>query len=351
MRSNKAYETYEESQFSWLLLLLALLINILLLFVIFFISLDNNWNFSAIEQREQPSAPVVFEDMPTPEQPAQPELKTDEVAALKSGASNFGMPDEFKEDEFVAAIPDEQPEKPQLEEPELIDTQEINNKPEEKPQQDINPPLEPEILTTQHEKSYETIKAQPIPTPLPPEVKQLPITHPLPQEKKIVKKETPPLPQQPTKIRAPLQKELTFNDLAKGFLSSLDEGGNDLMDRKGNENIRPDFEEMRYLSYLHKIIWYMQNEWRRDNDLGNCAPPVMSVTGVSVTIDKDGILKNAKVIQSCGNYKLDEVILRGIRAVGSYPPLPTYLKKDVMTFEFGVKHVGISSPRSSFHMR
>ena len=120
-----------------------------------------------------------------------------------------------------------------------------------------------------------------------------------------------------------MEKKLTFNDLATGFLASWQNEGSDWFERKGNENIRPDFEEMKYLSYLQKIAWYMQNAWQRQERVQVHNPPAdIVVTGVRVTLDKLGNLVNAAMLQSCGVAQLDDMVTRGIREGGPYPPLP-----------------------------
>ncbi len=274
-----------------------------------------------------------------PESPAQaeppPPPVTNEVAALKPGASNFGIPDEYKEDEMVAHINELEPDEKEPE-PELAAVQEKN----EKDQEEETLPSQPISESLLQEKEEELAQPQPIaPTTLEKTMEQ-PKQPDAPLQPKLQPK--PPMqkaPETQQKIKAPLKKELTFNDIAKGFLSSLDEGGNDLVERKGNENIRPDFEEMRILSYQHKLFWYMQNEWARINLSLNYPVPPFVVTGISMTIDKDGNLKKASVSHSCGIQQLDDAILQGIRSASPFPPLPTYLKKDSYTFEFGVKHV------------
>jgi TonB family protein len=294
---------------------------------------------------DQPEVPVLFEEMAPPE--PQPQIRPDEVAALKPGASNFGMPDEFKEDQFIASIPETIPLEEHPEEHEESKTSEIKEEPSEELTKKTEPKPEP---SPDDFSSQDLTKIQTEPKQIKQEESKPKTVAQEEQKQKIIQKQ-PQKQTAPQKIQAPIKKELTFNELAQGFLSSLNEGGNDLMERKGNENIRPDFEEMRYLSYLHKIVWYMQNEWRRDTTIINCGPPVMVVTGVSITIDKNGILKNASIVQSCGNHQLDEAIIRGIHAASPYPPLPVHLNKDVLTVEFGVKHVGYSNNRSgiNFH--
>jgi TonB family protein len=345
MRIHRAEELYPESRFKWLLLLLALLINLAILFILFIINIENDfWQFPHLD--EQQSAPVIFQDMPEiPEQP--PEIKPDEVAALKPGASQFGRPDEFDEQEFTATLPESEKLQEEPEESEL--TQEENEEASLEKLLEKKQP-EPKVESiTYFEKPQELLKTQ---TAVMVEHETKPKFSPEAQKEKKKDIHQQSLENPPQKIRAPLKKELTFNDIAQGFLASLDEGGNDLIERKGNENIRPDFEEMRTLSYLHKIIWYMQNEWRRDTSLMDCPIPAMVVTGVSITIDKEGNLKKASVVQSCGIHQLDEAVLRGIKAASPYPSLPSHFKKDSYTVEFGVKHMGnnLARNRMNFYL-
>ena len=311
---------YQESRRKWLIVLLALIINFLLLLLLFVITIDNDLlNFTSDQ-----SAPVTFQEMPEQLQQQFP-MPSHEVAALKPGASNFGMPEELQDDEMVARVAHEHdPSQPESGH-EGRDTKNIEKS--DAPHQEPLPTehAEQRSLFAQHPKELEKSEHQQ-------EKKSTP------SSEKTIMKQQEPFPQ-PEKIKAPVKKELTFTDLAKGFMSSLDQGGNDLVERKGNENIRPDFEEMRYLSYLHKIWWHMQNEWRRDTTILNCAPPAFVATCVSITIDKDGVLKRAAVVESCGNNQLDDAVLRGIRNASPYPPLPAHLKKDQLTIDFGVKHV------------
>lgn len=147
------------------------------------------------------------------------------------------------------------------------------------------------------------------------------------------------------KIASPIEKQVTFSDLAAGFLSSWQNEGTDWLEREGNENIRPDMEEMKYLSYLQKIAWYMQNAWQRqDRILLQKAPTEIVVTYVRIMIDKNGNLKDSHMVKTCGFQQLDEMVMKGIQEGGPYPPLPAHFKKEIMTFDFGVKHFASTSP-------
>ena len=91
----------------------------------------------------------------------------------------------------------------------------------------------------------------------------------------------------------------------------------------------------------------MQNAWQRQERVHvPNAPADIIVTGVRITLDKLGNLVDARLLQSCGVVQLDDMVMRGIREGGPYPPLPTHFKKEIMTFEFGVKHLMSYRPTS-----
>lgn len=333
----ESYHT--SSRLAWLLILLALIINFALLFLLFILQTDNNFfQFPCRAEPEHEEAPILFEQMPEPPSQAEepPPPVTNEVAALIPGASNFGIPDEYTEDEIVAHINELEPDDKEPE-PELAALEEKKEK--EEPQGET-PPSQPKSEPTMLEPEQETVQLQPIPSTILEKIIEQP-KQPEAPIKQIMQPKPPTQksPEVPEKIKAPLKKELTFNDIAKGFLSSLDEGGHDQIERKGNENIRPDFEEMRILSYQQKLFWYMQNEWKRTNTPLNFPAPPFTATCISITIDKDGVLKKSSIVSSCGIQQLDDIILQGIRNASPYPPLPTFLKKESYTFDFGVKHV------------
>lgn len=338
MKNKKPYE----KNFRWLLLL-AILINLLFLLFLFFMNFDTqDFFFNKETEHVEHDAPVVFDSMPEEPQPEPPQSQ--EIAALKPRASQFGATEMVQEEpEFSPGVYDQII-------PEYVGKDQQDN--EQTEQQE--PDLEPEKAIEQEEikEEKEAIKSEPDDVQ---EVLFKPETKPKEaQELKKVSSTTPGQQQKAsqrtntgsqTKIASPIEKTLTFNDLASGFLASWQNDGNDWLEREGNENIRPDFEEMRYLSYLQKIAWYMQNAWQRqDRVLLQKGPTEIVVTGVRVTIDKNGNLKNSVMVTTCGYQQLDEMVMQGIKEASPYPPLPAHFKKEIMTFDFGVKHLASNSP-------
>lgn len=338
MKNKKPYE----KNFHWLLLL-AILINILFLLFLFFMNFDtSDFFFNKETELLENNAPVVFDSMPEEQQPEP--IKTEEIAALNPRFSQFGATEMIQDEpEFSPGVYDEII-------PEYMGKDQQDNEQSEQQEPEIEPEKALEQKEVKEEK--EAVKSEPDDIQ---EVLYKPETKP--KEAQELKKITKPTQGQQqkasqrtntgtqTKIASPIEKKLTFNDLASGFLASWQNDGNDWLEREGNENIRPDFEEMRYLSYLQKIAWYMQNAWQRqDRVILQKGPTEIVVTGVRVTIDKNGNLKNALMVKTCGFSQLDDMVMNGIREASPYPPLPAHFKKEIMTFDFGVKHWASSSP-------
>ena len=294
--------------------------------------------FSPKNEIFEHDAPVVFES-PQQEEPQEQPPPINEVAALKPRASQFGATELVQDElEFTPGVYDKLI-------PEVLGKDESDNE-------------KTEEISTEQTKDFDTkSEKQEEPTQeivsessdvlFKPIVKPEPALKP---SKSIEQGKQQKASQRTTlgaqaKIASPMEKKLTFNDLATGFLASWQNEGSDWFERKGNENIRPDFEEMKYLSYLQKIAWYMQNAWQRQERVQVHNPPAdIVITGVRVTLDKLGNLVNASMLQSCGVTQLDDMVMRGIREGGPYPPLPDHFKKEIMSFEFGVKHLLSHNP-------
>jgi outer membrane biosynthesis protein TonB len=127
---------------------------------------------------------------------------------------------------------------------------------------------------------------------------------------------------------APIKKQLTLADLAEGFINTLNRGGNDWLDRDGDDKKRPDFEDLKYLSYTKKVVWYMQNEWRATQDKLGIQLHQEYILSLIITFLKDGSIGDVRVIHPSGSPQLDEFLIRGIRNAGPYPPIPTHFKSD-----------------------
>ena len=337
----------------------------------------------------------------TPEDEPDLQLPQNQIAALKSRASNFGAPVVFHTEPEVQAHPGDQdgndantdngdidePEITQEDEtpaPEIITpmlkipeekaeppmpepTQEPDPVPEEQPieqkSSSIAKPLtipvaentvveskpdesspqeiknDPEVITQattiqepKKEEAPEPAKPEK-PKPQPTVQKQM---LQMPKKRVVRKKAGQHKPGDSSRSASPVKKQLTLADLAEGFINTLNRGGQDWLDREGNENIRPDFKELKYQSYIQKVIWYMQNEWRATQGKLNTQVNGEYVLSVIITFLKDGKVGNVHVVQPSGYAHLDEFLVRGIRNAGPYPPLPNHFNTNTFDLPLNI---------------
>ena len=328
-------------------------------------------------------APLVFEDMPSfPEdekdEPRAEELqKTDEVAALTSRSSVFGATDieqdeaEFKrgttdslaaepleisdidfshqegvEDLFLAETIDAEdetsPDHVPLEKKEslLLESEASRNdisqqEPEEKPQiiEEAGAPKTYEGFGP-HEASAL------VPTNIPPLAKNvIPKEHPQKSspKKRRRRKATRNNTGIGTKNASPIKKELTFNDMAQGFLELMGKGGQDWLDRTGNPNIRPDFAEMKKLHYVQRVYWHLQNECkiRPFNPNPGWVLPVEAT--ITLIFNKEGTITDLFVTSKSGYDEFDTKVKDVLRLASPCPPIPTFLGADSMRLAFTYK--------------
>ena len=84
--------------------------------------------------------------------------------------------------------------------------------------------------------------------------------------------------------------------------------------------------------------WYAQllrekvaRNWRREGlDTSTKLPPVI----VFFDLQRDGGVRNARVVQSSGNYALDQSAVRAVLQSSPFQPLPQQLPKDSYTISF-----------------
>lgn len=279
--------------------IIALVVHILVLLLLFFLLPDSPLN--RVTDPSQEALTITF--------PEVEEHPHKEVAALKPRAGAFGATDQEAEELVVQeqASPQPQHETPHQEQPQE----------ETVPLSEAHSPLLDKTVSPTVTKKADSAGEK---------KEQHPTTLTSTGQKESL-----------ARSAGPMQKTVTLKDLAAGFLASWQNDGNDWCERKGNENIRPDLEEMRLHSYLQKLIWHMQNMWHHDTTFRTVIPESIVTVGVHIVIDKEGKLKDARIIESCGYSVLDEAVVRGIKAVTSYPPIPAHLKKDELSVSFGLK--------------
>ncbi|MBX9830519.1 TonB family protein [Candidatus Babeliales bacterium] len=117
--------------------------------------------------------------------------------------------------------------------------------------------------------------------------------------------------------------------MTRGFLENLKDKGDDWLERKGDENKMPSFEELKYLSYEQRINWQLQASWKQHFARHFSTRPLQGKVAVEFSINESGALTHANIIQSSGMRELDDVILASVRKAAPFPPLPKHFNKTV----------------------
>ncbi|MGE0207146.1 MAG: TonB C-terminal domain-containing protein [Candidatus Babeliales bacterium] len=269
----------------------------------------------------------------TPEEQKNTPIPSFLLAQLKSRASHFGAPIIFhKEPELAPQEADDQAQQ---------EHQTSNQETEHQTQAHEEPIKEQEQKQpeTQEQRVLpEKAKALPKNTVSVAESQNIvkpPVKKPA-QPPAVRKKLTPQAPSTQTRTAAPIKKQITLADLAEGFINTLNRGGKDWLDRDGDPNKRPDLEEMKYLSYTRKVIWYMQNEWRATQSKLKIDLLQNYILSVVITFLKDGSVGNIKVVNASGNQALDDFLIRGIRKASPYPKLPAHFNSDTFDLPLNI---------------
>lgn len=156
-----------------------------------------------------------------------------------------------------------------------------------------------------------------------------PIQKPVLQKEplKTTKKELEEHPKsKPQPIQQPAQKKRNLIAMTKGFLENLKNKGDDDLERKGDDNKRPDFSEYKYLSYEARINWQLQATWKQNND--PLQRPHEGKVAIEFVLDQHGNLADLKLRQSSGNRDLDAMVLENTRRAAPFPPLPQHFKTE-----------------------
>jgi TolA protein len=116
--------------------------------------------------------------------------------------------------------------------------------------------------------------------------------------------------------------------MTRGFVENLKDEGDDWLERKGDDNKRPSFEELKYLSYEEKVNWHLQNSWKQNFAYRPWQKILEGKAVVDFKIDENGNVLDIAMLQSSGNEELDNIIIKSVQFAAPFPPLPKH---------FGVK--------------
>ncbi|MFH1461585.1 MAG: TonB family protein [bacterium] len=123
--------------------------------------------------------------------------------------------------------------------------------------------------------------------------------------------------------------------MTKGFLQNLKDEGNDWIKRDGDDNKRPDAQDLKQISYDQRIAWCFQNETgilysqmpfqeKRSLLSGFRMNPT-----VFFTINENGYLNKISIIQSSGSSNFDKHVLTAFKNASPYPPIPKHLNTKI----------------------
>jgi TonB family protein len=118
--------------------------------------------------------------------------------------------------------------------------------------------------------------------------------------------------------------------MTKGFIENLHgtDNGKDWLERKGDDNKRPSFEELKYISYEEKVTWQLQSSWKQNFAVN----PTLRIPEGNATIEfqikSDGTVHDIILLQTSGNPSLDQVIIKNIEFASPFPPLPNHFNTD-----------------------
>ena len=112
--------------------------------------------------------------------------------------------------------------------------------------------------------------------------------------------------------------------LTKGFVENLKNTGSDLIERDGDENIRPSLEEMRYINYEAKVNWHLQASWKQNFERSALYKPIEGHAAIEFTIDQNGNVVKSQLIKSTGHQELDTMIMKNLQFAQPFPPLPKH---------------------------
>ena len=320
-----------EEREKYIMFLLSIALHILFILALLFFTMQHTNLLDKI-----PFLKDLKEDSPLP-------IPQTNLAALKPGGANFGAPLVFQEEpefEPTEQSPITNDVVTQEEDDEEEDAEETAQTPPEQPtQQEEQLPVEESTHTVAIPPEKQPEQPKPIKPEEPPEP---PKELTSPAEKRVkrqrLQRESPDQPCQGEKAAAPVKPRVTLADLAKGFIESINKGGQDFLERDGDPNIRPDFKDLKYLSYIQKAVWYMQNEWKLAQSKLELRTSQELILSSIITILKDGSVSGVRIAKPSGSNELDSFLIRGIEKASPLPPVPNHFGTDNFELPLSIIH-------------
>lgn len=145
---------------------------------------------------------------------------------------------------------------------------------------------------------------------------------------------------------------ITLSTIAKGFLSTLDQGGRDSIGMAGKKGAHPSAEQLNYQRYMEKFGRCVSNS----HNIHKNKLPQMQIrvpVNVTITLLRDGTLKDSYISLSSGVKAIDDYVLFIHRdASPGFPPVPSSIKDELLHFvSQGVVMIGQEQSPFNFSMR
>ena len=336
---------WREEREKYIMFLLSIALHVLFILALLFLTMQHTDLLDKF-----PLLKELKEDTPLP-------IPQTNLAALKPGGASFGAPLVFQEEpEFEQTeqspitndiVTQEEDDDQEDTEQEQHEQQERQPPPEETverpPEQPAQKAEQLPVEDSEHAIAMQPEKHQELPEPIKPEeTPEPPKKLTSPAEKRIkkqrLKRESLDQPGQGTKAAAPVKPRLTLADLAKGFIESINKGGEDWIERDGDPNIRPDFKDLKYLSYIQKAVWYMQNEWKLAQSKLELRTHQELILSIIITILRDGSVSGVRIVKPSGSNELDSFLIKGIEKASPLPPVPNHFDTDNFELPLSIIH-------------
>ncbi|MFA5075131.1 MAG: TonB family protein [Candidatus Babeliales bacterium] len=132
--------------------------------------------------------------------------------------------------------------------------------------------------------------------------------------------------------KGPIQKpKKSIIAMTRGFIENLKNEGTDWLERKGDDNKRPTFEEMKYISYEQQVNWHLQNSWKQNFEYRPWQKVLEGKAVVEFKITDKGNVQDVKLLESTGIMELDEIIIKSVHLATPFPPLPKHFNTNLYT--------------------
>jgi len=147
------------------------------------------------------------------------------------------------------------------------------------------------------------------------------------------------------------QKPLTLAQLTKGFLEHIKDEGKHRITTIGQKGRTPTAEQLKHERYVEKLSWCLQNSFKINSDKFPTTDPDKTIVKVYLALNKNGTVKELKIVESSGDRLLDQFVHYIFRdASSSFPPVPHYFPHNPYTITYIIEINPIHNTRIGLHL-